>query len=352
MRDPKVRYAALVFGLSLILGGCSLTKYFQSSTAPDDNAITSQIQAKLFQDPALKAENIRVISQKGVVVLTGSVGNAAEKSSAEQLASGVTGVKQVINELTVGSASTASAAAKREPAPTPEPPPERPRPKASHHRRSQETAKANAPAPPPAPAESQPSAAPAQPQAAAQPAPEPPPAPPAPVDVTVPAGTVITIRTIDTIDTSKVQAGQEFSASIASPVAENGSVVIPQGADARLRVESVASAGHIKGQSELRLQLVSLSVGGASYPVASTMYSKTGSSRTKRSAETIGGGAGLGALIGAIVGHGKGAAIGAAIGAGAGTAAQAATKGQQVVIPPETKIDFTLTNSVTIPVQP
>jgi outer membrane lipoprotein SlyB len=62
----------------------------------------------------------------------------------------------------------------------------------------------------------------------------------------------------------------------------------------------------------------------------------------------LGGGAVLGALIGAIAGHGKGAAIGAAVGAGAGTAVEASTHGQQVKIPPETKLDFTLRNPVTV----
>ncbi len=62
----------------------------------------------------------------------------------------------------------------------------------------------------------------------------------------------------------------------------------------------------------------------------------------------MGGGAVLGALIGAIAGHGKGAAIGAAVGAGAGTAVQASTKGQQVQIPAETKLDFSLKAPLTV----
>ena len=56
----------------------------------------------------------------------------------------------------------------------------------------------------------------------------------------------------------------------------------------------------------------------------------------------IGGGAALGALIGGIAGGGKGAAIGAAVGGGAGTGVQVFTKGKQVKIPSETRLDFTL----------
>jgi hypothetical protein len=47
-------------------------------------------------------------------------------------------------------------------------------------------------------------------------------------------------------------------------------------------------------------------------------------------------------LIGGLAGGGKGAAIGAGVGAGAGTGVQIFTKGQQVKIPPETRLDFTL----------
>jgi hypothetical protein len=60
------------------------------------------------------------------------------------------------------------------------------------------------------------------------------------------------------------------------------------------------------------------------------------------------GSASLGTLIGAVAGGRKGAATGAAVGAGAGTAVQASTRGQQVKVPSETKIDFILKNSLTV----
>jgi hypothetical protein len=63
-------------------------------------------------------------------------------------------------------------------------------------------------------------------------------------------------------------------------------------------------------------------------------------------------GAAIGTGIGAIAGGGKGAAIGAGIGAGAGTAAQVFTKGKQVQVPSETKLDFTLEEPVQVTIQP
>jgi hypothetical protein len=53
-------------------------------------------------------------------------------------------------------------------------------------------------------------------------------------------------------------------------------------------------------------------------------------------------------VIGAIAGGGKGAAIGAGSGAGAGTAAAALTGERDVTIPAETKVNFELSQPVSI----
>ena len=60
----------------------------------------------------------------------------------------------------------------------------------------------------------------------------------------------------------------------------------------------------------------------------------------------------MGAIIGALAGGGKGAAIGAGVGAAGGGVYQGATKGKQVKIPSETKLDFQLEQPVTVTVMP
>src|SRR5712672_1311052 len=60
-------------------------------------------------------------------------------------------------------------------------------------------------------------------------------------------------------------------------------------------------------------------------------------------------GAGTGAVIGAIAGGGKGAGIGAAVGGGAGAGSEIITKGEQVKIPSETLLEFTLQQEVSVP---
>ena len=116
MINPKTRIAALMMALALTLSGCSL---FKSSSAANDEAIVSSIQSKLYQDPVLKTRDVRVVSQQGVVVLSGTVGSDQEKSAIEQFAHSTDGVKQVIDELAVNAPEEAAAEAPAQPEPRP-----------------------------------------------------------------------------------------------------------------------------------------------------------------------------------------------------------------------------------------
>ena len=356
MHGKALRWAAILLAVTT-LSACNLVNSLQG---PDDKAIVSDIQAKLFQDPVLKQRDIQVASQKGVVVLNGSVNTQLEKAAAERMAGEVKGVKQVIDQLNVsGSPDAASpqagsttSAANNPPPPAPEPEHKsaqrsRSREKTAAHREQADSGSAATPpveaaaaAEPTAPAPAAPAATPA--------APAEPTAPPPPQQVSIPPGTVVAIRMIDGIDSAKNKPGEEFAASLAAPVVVDNQVVIPEGSDARVRLVQAATAGRMSGQSQLQVELIQVSVNGTPYSVQSGYYQQAGASRGKRTAETVGGGAVIGALIGALAGHGKGAAIGAGVGAAAGAGAQAATKGQQVKIPPETKIEFTLKAPVTI----
>ncbi|HLW81040.1 MAG TPA: hypothetical protein VKS20_03260 [Candidatus Acidoferrales bacterium] len=196
-------------------------------------------------------------------------------------------------------------------------------------------------------------APPAVPQAAPAPAPKPQPTASAAQGstVTVPAGSVISIRMIDSVDSATNQVGDQFHASLESDLIVNNVVVAPKGADVYGKLEQVKSAGDIKGQSQLQLGLTGIRINGTIVPISTGDYDVAGSSRGKQSAERIGGGAALGAIIGAIAGGGKGAAVGAGVGAGAGTAVQVLTKGQQVRVPSETVLDFKLQSPFTVPAQ-
>ena len=134
-----------------------------------------------------------------------------------------------------------------------------------------------------------------------------------------------------------------------SPLVDSGgNVVIPAGYDVTGRLVDVKSAGRFAGKSDVVLELTQLSVNGKTYDLHTSQFSKAGSSRGKSTATKVGAGAGIGALIGALAGGGKGAAIGAAVGGAAGTGVSAATKGQQIVLPSETVLNFQLTSPVAV----
>ena len=76
---------------------------------------------------------------------------------------------------------------------------------------------------------------------------------------------------------------------------------------------------------------------------------KRPASRAARAPKRTVGGAALGALIGAVADGGQGAAIGAGVGATAGAGSEIITETDQVKVPSETLIDFTLQQEVSIP---
>ena len=164
--------------------------------------------------------------------------------------------------------------------------------------------------------------------------------------VTVPAGTTLTVRMIDPVDSSVNQTGETFRASLDEPLVVDGRTIAARGANVTTKLVSVEEAGRISGRSELALILYEVTINGRNYEITTEEVSQQGASRGQQSATRIGGLAVLGAVIGAIAGGGSGAAKGAAAGAGAGTAVQVLTHGESVKIPAETRLDFTLAKSL------
>jgi len=167
--------------------------------------------------------------------------------------------------------------------------------------------------------------------------------------VTIPAGTRISVRTIDSIDSTKNRVGYRFQASLEEPLSVDGNVVVPKGADVYGRLEGSKETGTFAGRSELKLELTGIVVKGQTLPLVTGEYEVSGKSKTESTAKRTVGGAAIGSIIGALAGGGKGAAIGAGTGAGVGAASEIITKGDQVKIPSETLLDFTLQQSMTIP---
>ena len=317
------------------------------SKAAGDSEVTSEVQSRLNADSGLQGKQLTVVTSGGVVTLSGTVDNDAERTAASRYAASVPGVKQVVNNLQLGPA-TAMADEMDQMPPEPERTPAKPRPSVARQR-SVPRPRAMADATPePAMAPMQ-NSNPEPTQAAPAPVPARTPAPPPPPKrMTIPSGTTISIRLVDELDSETAQPGQTFKATLDSPLSVDGEVVVPAGHDVQGHVIDVKSAGKFAGKSELSLQLDRILVGNRSYNIQTDQYRREGSSRGKSTAKKVGAGAAIGAIIGGIAGGGKGAAIGAAAGGGVGGGVQAATKSQQIKLPTESVLTFTLQSSLTV----
>jgi len=168
----------------------------------------------------------------------------------------------------------------------------------------------------------------------------------------LPAGTQVSVRSEETIDSATAVEGQTYAAEIADDVLDaNGDVVIPHGSNAQIVIRSASKGGRFRGASDLVLDLKSITVEGQQYLISTTDLKESGKQglgANTRTAEYTGGAAALGAIIGAIAGGGKGAAIGAGAGAGAGAVTQVVTKGAAIRVPAETVLTFKLDKPVQI----
>ena len=353
----------------LVLGtaGCSRGR--------SDVQLTAESQSRISADPRVQTKQVQVDVKQGIVTLSGAADNDAERMAVADDASKIEGVKVVVNNLRVIDASRQAG-----PMPNPRtgasivtlqsssrtriglgvkppqaPPLDRHRLPIPHGKAAEATTANGSPIPAgqnPLPivtdsSDSYPPDAnvPAETSIASTALPQATPTvtlPPPPEKVTVPDGTVFSVRLLESVNSDVNQSGDKFVASLASPVTVGERVVIPAEAGLQGKVVEVRNSGRFTGRSSLVLELTSVAYNGKSYQLRTSQYAKQGPARDMRSVETIGGGAGVGAILGAILGGGKGAAIGTVIGAGVGTGVQARSKGAQVRLPAESMISFRL----------
>jgi hypothetical protein len=166
--------------------------------------------------------------------------------------------------------------------------------------------------------------------------------------VTVPEGTNLTVILEQTISTARNRSGDEFDATVASPIVIDNQTVIPKDARVQGHIVEARPSGRLKGVARLDLTLDSVEINGKSYDIATEDEGRVGKNHNKRNAILIGGGGGLGALIGGIASGGVGAVIGAAAGAGAGTAGAAFTGKKDIRVPAETRLTFELAQPLSI----
>jgi len=181
---------------------------------------------------------------------------------------------------------------------------------------------AAAPAPAPAPA--------APPAAAAAAA-----APRAPATgVTVPAGTSLSIRLKDSLDSNRHSNGHRFTAVLEGNLVVGGTTVARKGSPVYGELVGKKKSGRLRGKSEFTVRLTAVSIDGTIVPITSSGCQVVTENTAKRTAGTVA----RGAAIGGLAKGSKGAKNGAKWGAGAAIL----TAGNSIFIPAGTLLEFSL----------
>ena len=91
----------LVLGGALITGSAHAFKKADEKMLINDTWMTAKIKIALFADARVKGSEVNVETSQGSVVIRGKVDSDKAKQAAEEITSGIEGVKTVKNELQV-----------------------------------------------------------------------------------------------------------------------------------------------------------------------------------------------------------------------------------------------------------
>ena len=350
----RLKSAGAVLTIALLLALAALSGCSKSANVGErtDAQVAGDVQTRLSSDAQLAGKQIAINADKGVVTLSGTVDSDAEVTSALNDAQQAQGVKQVISKLTVQSASAAPAPeAQQQEEEQPTRRASSSRPSAAHRSHhslpSSSSSYTNSQGTSTTTTANNSSDMNSTPTSAANTY-TPPPPPPPPQKVTVPAGTVLQVRTVEALSSETSHESDPWHGTLNSDIVVDDQTVIPAGAEVDGRVMEAHAATHYSGGASLVLGLEKVSFNGKTYQIATNTWERKASTRGKNTVEKTAGGAAVGAILGGIFGGGKGAAIGSVAGAGAGAGANTITKGQRVDLRPETLVSFQLQNPISV----
>jgi len=105
-RDTAQKVAQNVGGVKSVHNNIEVRSEGHSvGAALDDTVVTTRVKSALVANPVTKAHEINVATANGVVLLSGFVDSADEKTTAAEVARRVEGVRDVRNELETKPAS-------------------------------------------------------------------------------------------------------------------------------------------------------------------------------------------------------------------------------------------------------
>ena len=180
--------------------------------------------------------------------------------------------------------------------------------------------------------------------------------------ITILEDTQISVITTAPIGSRRVKNGTPLLFMVSDDVVIGDALVIPRGATVHGEVVRSKKSGVLTGSPELTFKLVSLDLGGRSYPLYTYQFQVKSLSKTKPTERKAVRGAYVGAIAGAFAGgvSSKGVVTtdatsraanmtaGAVVGAGVGTAVSAASPGPEIWIPGEAQVDFYLASPITV----
>lgn len=162
----------------------------------------------------------------------------------------------------------------------------------------------------------------------------------------VTAGTMVTVRLDQTLNSTRHGAGDTFTATVTDPVTDGERLLIPAGSTVRGDILEFTAK-----PPQLRLAFQEIEVRGETHVLEAelTSLAPRTHSEMKDEAAKIGGGAAAGALLGGVIGGGaKEALIGAAAGAAAGTGVALATKETHAYLPAGSVLRLKLTRPLEV----
>ena len=156
---------------------------------------------------------------------------------------------------------------------------------------------------------------------------------------TIAAGTNLTIRLSDALDSGRHTAGHKFAGVLEGALVDNGVTVAPAGSKIYGVVTEAEKSGRLAGQAKMLITITDININGQIVPVTTSSINAL----TVPTGATSGGKVVRGAAIGALVDGHSGAKTGAKVGLGAAIL----SGGNQVVIPAGTLMDFKLVQPLT-----
>jgi hypothetical protein len=143
---------------------------------------------------------------------------------------------------------------------------------------------------------------------------------PAAPEILVPAGTRLCVRLDEPLNTRRNRAGDAFRATLDSAVVVDGATLIPAGTRFTGRVTAADPSGRLEGRAVLAMELDSFALQGRAYRIHTNSLERDGAAQRTRNVGFI-------ALLAR---------------PGTGTAVAAVTAKEQVGLPAEASVTFSL----------